>query len=131
MATVRDNVDDFEVHPVYAVAAVLPDRGHADRAVEALRSDAEVLHGPEGLRILDARGESHGPSAWVHRLLQNWTYYEQILGLYAESLARGEFLVVVPASPSERAGLARILTEHEGHAVYYFGFNTVESITGP
>ncbi len=137
MVPIDDNVDKFEVHPTYAVAAVLPDRKSVDDAIRALDADGhdgdviEVMHGEEGLRILDQRGSRHGVTGWLHRLLQNWTYYEQILGLYSEALTHGEFLVVMPAAPDDRYPIARTLIAHGGHGMYYFGFNSVESLTAP
>jgi len=136
MTTLNDNVDRFMVHPTYAMAALLPDREHVDRLIKALSGgiDAgtviEVLHGQAGLRILDRRGTGHGLSAWFRRLLQNWTYYEQILGLYSEGLIGGDFLAVVPCGPGERREIAAAAISHGGHSLYYFGFDTVESILG-
>ena len=116
MATVDDNVDQFQIHPTYALAALLPDRDHLDRMLADLPTAdtdtdtdnagagavVQVMHGAEGLRILDQRGTGHGRLAWFHRLLQNWTYYEQILGLYTEGLTGGEFLAVIPCAPDDR-----------------------------
>jgi hypothetical protein len=137
MPPVEENADKFEVHPTYAVAGVLPDRTAVDEAVRTLDADGfdedviEVLDGEEGQRILDQRGTRHGVQGRLHRLLQNWTYYEQILGLYNDDLAKGEFIVVVPAGPDDRYRVARTLIAHGGHGMYFFGFNTVESLTAP
>ena len=136
MATVDDNVDQFRIHPTYALAALLPDRDHLDRMLADLPTadtadtDAvvQVMHGAEGLRILDQRGTAHGRLAWFHRLLQNWTYYEQILGLYTEGLTGGEFLAVIPCAPDDRRRTAATVAAHGGRSLYYFGFNTVESV---
>jgi len=136
MTTLEDNVDRFLVHPTYALAALLPDREHVDWMIEALSSGVEsgvlvqVMHGQDGLRILDQRGTGHGLSGWFHRLLQNWTYYEQILGLYNEGLTGGEFLAVIPCGPDERRRIASAALSYGGHTLYYFGFDTVESVLG-
>jgi hypothetical protein len=137
MTQPEDNVDVFEAHPTYAVAGILPDRSRVDEVLEALRpardgvSDVEIMHGADGVRILDRRGATHGVGARLRRLLQNWTYYEQILLLYTDALNRGEFLIVIPTAPQSRHLVGGLLQAHRGHAVYYFGFNTVESISGP
>jgi hypothetical protein len=137
MANVKDNVDAFQVHPTYALAVMLPDREHTDRMIESLRAYLEdgdviqVLHGQEGLGILDRRGSRHGLPAWFHRLLQNWTYYEQILGLYGERLSKGEFLVVIPCGLDRRQEVAALAVAQGARGAYYFGFETVESVTGP
>ena len=136
MTTVDDNVDRVLVHPTYATAALLPDREHVDRLIRTVSGgiDAgtvvEVLHGQAGLRILDRRGTGHGLSAWFRRLLQNWTYYEQILSLYSEGLAHGAFLAVIPCGPGERREIGAAATSNGGRNLYYFGFGTVESIPG-
>jgi hypothetical protein len=133
MPAVEDNIDHFLAHPTYALAALMPDREHVDRLLGSLPTPpgatppVQVLHGEEGLRILDQRGNAHGRLAWFHRLLQNWTYYEQILGLYSEGLGRGEYLVVIPCAPEERHTTAQAVTAGGGHSLYYFGFETVES----
>jgi hypothetical protein len=137
MASVTDNADAFQVHPTYALAVLLPDRQHTDRLIESLQAYFEddeviqVLHGPEGLSILDHRGSRHGLPAWFHRLLQNWTYYEQILGLYGERLSKGDFLMVIPCAPEQHQAVASLAVAQGARGAYYFGFETVESVTGP
>ncbi|GAA0526830.1 hypothetical protein GCM10010172_04230 [Paractinoplanes ferrugineus] len=137
MPVVADNIDQFVIHPTYALAGLLPDQEHADRVLEALSTalDADVevqlLHGEEGLRILDQGGSGHGRTAWFHRLLQNWTYYEQILGIYSEGLRRGELLTVIPCALDVRRQVAATMVPHGAHRLYYFGYDTVESmVTG-
>ena len=133
MANVDDNVDHFEVHPTYALTVLFPDREHVDLLVEALAAElddevVEVIHGEEGLRILDQRGVRHGLSARLHRLLQNWTYYKEILAVYSESLADGEFLTVIPCPPGRRLDIAAAAEALGGRRIYYYGYGTVESI---
>jgi hypothetical protein len=133
MSIVEDNIDRFQVHPTYALAALFPDREHVDRMIETVASElddevVEVIHGEEGLRILDERGVNHGLSARLHRLLQNWTYYRDIFAFYSERLADGEFLMIIPCDPERRSSLARAARSLSGHRIYYFGYGTVESI---
>jgi hypothetical protein len=136
MTILKENVDRFAVHPAYAMAALLPDREHVDRLIKTLSGgiDAgpvvEVFHGQAGLQILDRRGAGHGLSAWFRRLLQNSAYYDQILGLYGASLIGGDFLTVVPCGSGERREIAAAAISHEGHSLYYFGFDTVELVLG-
>jgi hypothetical protein len=42
MATIDDNVDHFLVHPMYAVAALLPDHEHVNRMIEDLSADVDA-----------------------------------------------------------------------------------------
>nr|WP_296071479.1 hypothetical protein [uncultured Actinoplanes sp.] len=131
------NLDVFRTHPVFAVAALLPDEDYARKAATTLGDEGpggegpQLLHGEEGLRILDQRGSWHGTKAWWHRLLEEWTYYEQIMSLYAEGLRHGECLILLPVAHERRVETGRVLAAHGGHAIYYFGRDTVEQITGP
>jgi hypothetical protein len=134
MPAIDDNGDTFVVHPTYAMAALLPDRQHVDRLIDALSAGidvgtvVEVMHGEDGLRILDQRGARHGQLAWLHRLVQSWTYYEEILGLYNEGLSSGQFLTVVPCGPDDRHRVATATAAQGGRLLYYFGFESVESL---
>lgn len=132
-----DNVDEFIDRPVNAIAALLPDRQNVDDVLEALRADGTdvsevlVLHGPEGVHILDADGTEHGWRARFIRFFQNWGYDDAVLNLHHEGLRKGEWAVVIPSSYEERIAIARMLHRHRGHAIHYFGLNTAESLSGP
>ena len=136
MPTIDDNIDRFEAHPTYALTALLPDRERVDALTAALAAEldddevVEVIHGDEGLRILDQRGVRHGLSARMRRLLQNWTYYKDILEVYSEGLSDGEFLTVIPCSPARRLEIALTVESFGGRRIYYYGYGTVESIVG-
>jgi catechol 2,3-dioxygenase-like lactoylglutathione lyase family enzyme len=126
----------FEGHPVDAVAALLPDHLQAGLAVEELRqagidlAEVELLQGPEGIAILDERGSRHGRRAHLVRLLQKWTYYEQILLLYAAGMRHGGTVIVVPSSEEGSKSLAALLLRHGAHSIHYFGFERVEDLSG-
>lgn len=134
MPTIDDNIDHFDVHPVYALTALLPDRARVDRLIDALAVEldddevVEVIHGDEGLRILDQQGLRHGLSARLRRLLQNWTYYKDILAGYSEALTDGEFLTIIPCPPGLRLEIAATVESLGGRRIYYYGYETVESI---
>jgi hypothetical protein len=136
MPSPRENATEFRAHPVDAVAALLPDKAHAEHAVDALRAagvdvaEVEVLHGPEGIAILDQNGTGHGRRAHLVRLLQKWTYYEQTLSLYTTGMRHGGTLVVVPATEDRGADLAALLVPHGARAVHYFGLDRVEELSG-
>lgn len=129
-----ENVDEFIDRPVNAVTALVPDR---QRALDALRArgndiaDVVVLHGPEGVRILDRDGTRHGGRARFVRLFQNWGYDDAVLNLYDEGLRKGESAVLIPSTPADKAALARLLRQHQGHAIHYFGADSAESLSGP
>jgi nucleotide-binding universal stress UspA family protein len=131
-----DNVDQFVDRPVNAVSGLVPG-GQVDDALDALRaggadiSGVVVLHGPEGVRILDSDGREHGGRARFVRFFQNWGYDDAVLNLYDEGLRKGEAAVMIPSAPEEKGPLARLLRQHQGHAIHYFGADSAESLSGP
>jgi hypothetical protein len=88
-----------------------------------------VLHGADGLRILDP--EPHGIGARVRKFFESWGYQAEIIKLFDEGLRKGESLVVVPTDDAGRDEIARLMVANGGHAVYYFGVGHVESLTAP
>jgi nucleotide-binding universal stress UspA family protein len=132
-----DNVDQFIDRPVNAVSGLVPSRQRVDEVLDALRaagadvSDVVVRHGPDGVRILDTDGTQHGARARFVRFFQNWGYDDAVLNLYDEGLRRGESAVTIPSAPENKVALARLLQQHQGHAIYYFGVTRAESLSGP
>ena len=132
-----DNVDRFLDRPVNAVSGLVPGRQQADEVLDALRTDGAdpsevvVLHGPEGVRILDTNGTEHGWHAKLVRFFQNWGYDDAVLNLYDEGLRKGETVVVIPSTQQDKVALARLLQRHQGHAIHYFGLRAAESLSGP
>jgi nucleotide-binding universal stress UspA family protein len=132
-----DNVDRFLDRPRNAVSGLVPDRQRTVQVLDALRtdladsSDIMVLHGPEGVRILDTDGTRHGPHAKLVRFFQNWGYDDAVLNLYDEGLRKGESVVVIPSTPADKVAIARLLQRHQGHAIHYFGLRSAESLGRP
>jgi nucleotide-binding universal stress UspA family protein len=132
-----ENVDQFINRPVNAVISLIPDRQRVEETLDALRaagtdvSDVVVLHGPEGVRILDTDGTEHGGRARFVRFFQNWGYDDAVLNLYDEGLRKGESAVMIPSTQEDKAALARLLRQHQGHAIHYFGVQSAESLSGP
>lgn len=131
-----DNVDQFIDRPVNAVSGLVPDRQRVNEVLDALRaagadvSGVAVLHGPEGVRILDTDGTEHGPRARFVRFFQNWGYDDAILNLYDEGLRKGESALMIPSTQDDKVALARLLRQHQGHAIHYFGEESAESLSG-
>lgn len=132
-----ENVDNFMDRPVNAVIGMVPDREGVEEILDALRaagadvSDIAVLHGPEGVRILDTDGTEHGGRARFVRFFQNWGYDDAVLNLYDEGLRKGESAMMIPSTREDKAEFARLLLQHQGHAIHYFGVHTAESLSGP
>ncbi|MEV4347187.1 hypothetical protein AB0J83_22250 [Actinoplanes sp. NPDC049596] len=135
MTAPRENVKIFGLRPVQAVAGLLPGGTHCVSVMEGLpvlglaTEVVGVLHGADGLRILDP--EPRGIGQRVQKFFESWGYQSEIIKLFDEGLRRGESLVVVPASYEDREELARLMAGNGGHAVFYFGVGHVESLTGP
>ena len=131
------NVDQFRDRPVNAVSGLVPDQASAGLVVDALRaggtdvSDVGVLHGSAGVRILDRAGDEHGRRAKLVRFFQKWGYDDAVMSLYDEGLRKGESVVVVPAARDAKDDIVGLLHHHRGHALYYFGTGSAESIGGP
>lgn len=117
MTVPQDNAD-FVCRPADAVAALFPDHGSAEAAVASLH-DA-------GFAPLEVRPEGPGRCR-----LKDWGGDATLMNLYVEGLHKGHTLLVVPASRADREVVGRLLVRHQGHAVYYFARDTVESLTVP
>ncbi|MFI7597559.1 hypothetical protein [Actinoplanes sp. NPDC049681] len=107
---------EFLARPVDAVAGLVPDRRGAQAAMAALRAG--------GFRPVEAR-------PWHPRRcrLRDWGGDATIMNLYVEGLHKGHCLVVVPSTRDRREQVGRLLARHQGHAMYYFTADGVESLT--
>ena len=136
MADPFDNKGEFIVHPDRVLMALIPDRRRAELVIDALstdgysREDIKVLHGAEGARVLDRGGEHHGLVARLQRWRQKFTYYQTVLGLYTAGLNRGEFVIYIPTEREDRQRVGSILVSQQAHGVHYFGYGTVETLSG-
>jgi hypothetical protein len=135
MTAPHENVKIFDLRPVEAVSGLIPGGLHCVPIMAALpglgiETDiVGILHGADGLRILDP--EPHGIGQRVRKFFESWGYQAEIIKLFDEGLRKGESLVVVPAAYEDRSGIAHLMAGNGGHAVYYFGVGHVESLTGP
>jgi hypothetical protein len=95
------------------IMAALPSRA-------SRRGVVGVLHGADGLHILDPEPHGSGQRAAGSGIK-----------LYDEGLRKGELMMVIPASYPGRVTIGRLMAGNGGHAVFYFGVGHVESLTGP
>ena len=136
MADPFDNKGKFLVNPDRVLMALIPDRRRAEFVIDTLSADGysreriKVLHGEEGARVLDLRGQYHGRFARLQRWRQKFTYYQTVLGLYAAGLKRGEFVIYIPTEREDRQRVGHILVSQQAHGVHYFGYGTVETLSG-
>ena len=135
MTEPQENVKIFGLRPVDAVAGLVPGGRHCMPIMAALPGlgieidMVGVLHGADGLRILDP--EPHGIGQRVRKFFESWGYQYEIIKLYDEGLRKGESMVVVPTSYPGRIEVSNLMAGNGGHAVFYFGVGHVESLTGP
>lgn len=114
--TVPQQSAEFLARPVDAVAGLLPDRRSAEAAIAALRA--------AGFRPVEARPRHPGRCR-----LRDWGGDTTIMNLYVEGLYKGHSAVIVPSPRDRREQVGRLLVRHQGHAVYYFTADGVESLT--
>ena len=135
MTSPHENVKIFGFRPVEAVAGLVPGGQHCIPIMAALPGlgieldMVGVLHGADGLRILDP--EPHGIGQRIRRFFESLGYQAEIIKLWDEGLRKGESMIVVPASYPDRATISQLIAANGGHAVFYFGVGHVESLTGP
>jgi len=124
----RINRDDFVLFRTDAVAAILPDRSHLDKCVAELREigvaldEVSVLHGEDGVRVLDMEGTEHGNWARLVRSFQKLGTAAGERENYHYALKRGCGLIFVPARNNEEADAAgRVLAAAGGRRILHFG----------
>jgi hypothetical protein len=131
----QTNVDVFRHRPVHEVAAVLPDEQTAVDACRELQdagitiTEAQILHGPEGARILDINGDQHGYTTRVLRAIQKLGYDQTFLAIYDEALHRGQAVLTVGCSHAVTRPVAQLLDARGGHAIVWFGRGTAEQLS--
>jgi len=116
--TIPQDHADFVGRPADAVAALFPDRQRSQAAATSLRA--------AGFAPLEVR-----PQHSARCRLQDWGGDATIMNLYVEGLRAGHTLLMIPASRADREAVGRLLIQHQGHAVYYFARDGVESLTVP
>jgi hypothetical protein len=137
-ARARANIKDTEVrYPENRVVGLFDTREQLESAVDALTSggflpsEIEVLHGAAASEKLR---ENTGRSGIAHLAMR----FAESIGLpndetaikneYADGLANGQLLLTVLAPTEDRRRVAgRILEEHAGTKVRFFGQYTIES----
>lgn len=120
-----------------AVIGLIPRVELVDHALSTLSangvdiSTVRILQGDDGVRIFDRTGAAHGVRARVIRFFENLGYDQETLSLYDDGVRKGESIVAVPATAHESESLGRVMADHDGHAVFYFGNSSAVSLTGP
>lgn len=130
----KTNVDRFRHRPVHEVAALLPSEHSAGQALQAVQdagiavTEARILYGPEGVRILDINGAEHGYATRVIRALQKIGYDQNLLAIYDEGLRKGDALLTVGCKHEDALPVAAILATYGGHGMVWFGKGLAEQL---
>jgi hypothetical protein len=126
----------FIGYPTDSLLAVLPDAGRAASAAAALRSagardaDLTILRGQEGASRLDPTGAEHGPMARIGRIVA-FTTSDQLpdMAWYQGAVMEGQVVLMAKVRGDERKSVAvRVLREHGGHFINYYGRLATEEI---
>ena len=94
-------------------------------------SDIQVLHGQEGVEILDIDGSRHGTLARISRLIQTVMAKSEVqeFELMRDHLQQGHIVIAVPASEQQERELAQnIMHDNNGHHITFFARFYVEII---
>ena len=131
------NKENFESYPSNKVVAIVDDKYEADEAIHDLslngfdESKIDESVGSDGLKFLDPDGRSHGWGTKVVRMWQNLAQGEEYkyLNRIRDNLKRGHAVVSVPVKDlNSRIKAAKILAEHNGKDIRYYGQLFVEHL---
>lgn len=121
------NEERFYLYPMKRVAAVLDDEERYTATCHDLEksginlSDVNVLKGPEGQRLLDRRGTSHGLLGRFTRWLQHGGYEGRTLAAHYAALSQGRWLIFIPVrDKNEVRRTIDILRSHGGSEIFHF-----------
>ena len=126
----------FIGYPTDSLLAVLPDPDRAAAAAAAIKAtgvpdrDITVLRGDEGASRFDPTGAVHGLIARLRRIV-SFTVMDQLpdMAWYDAAIRAGQAVVMVRLRGDDRkAEAVRIVREHGGHFINYYGRFATEEI---
>jgi hypothetical protein len=125
----------FIGYPTDSLMAVSPDAESAAAAAAALRvagipdRDISILRGDEGADRLDGTGAVNGVIARLRRLV-SFTLMDQLvdMAIYEQAVREGQLVVMVKARGQRKAAAIRVLREHGGHFMNYYGRFATEEV---
>jgi hypothetical protein len=126
----------FIGYPTDSLLAVVPDAERSAAAAAALKaavfSDREItiIRGDEGASRFDATGALHGLVARLRRIV-SFTVMDQLpdMAWYEAAIRAGQTVVMVRVrGEARKAEAIRILREHGGHFINYYGRFATEEI---
>lgn len=93
--------------------------------------DIHVLHGSEGVDILDIDGSRHGTLARISRLMHTVMSDTETheMELMREHLEQGHIVIAVPAAHDDaREQVRRIMHDNDGHHITFFSRFYIENV---
>lgn len=125
----------FIGYPTDSLMAVLPTPEGAANAAAALRAvgipdrDISILRGEEGADRLDGTGSVNGVIARLRRLV-SFTLMDQLvdMAIYEQAVREGQAVVMVKARGDRKAAAMRVLRDHSGHFINYYGRFATEEV---
>ncbi|WP_159007223.1 hypothetical protein [Streptomyces sp. NRRL S-813] len=121
------NEERFYLYPMKRAAAVLDNEERSADTCHNLEraginlSHVNMLKGPEGLRLLDSKGTSHGLPGRFMRWLQHGDYESETLAAHSAALSQGKWLIFVPVrGKNEARRTVDILRSHGGSVISHF-----------
>jgi hypothetical protein len=135
----QDESFELQALPV-SVICTASDAAGLDRIINALERGGygneivNVLHGEEGLRIVDADGEYSGPFGQLMRSFQKFTtgVDERTLNAMQETLEHGGYIITVTTdgSEEERDAIHALMRQAGGRHIFYNGSTMIELLSG-
>jgi hypothetical protein len=126
----------FIGYPTNSLLAVVPDADRAATAAAAIKAagipdrDITVLRGDEGASRFDPTGAVHGLLTRLRRIV-SFTVMDQLpdMAWYDAAIRAGQAVVMVRLRGDDRkTEAARILREHGGHFINYYGRFATEEV---
>jgi hypothetical protein len=126
----------FIGYPTDSLLAVLPDSENAAAAARDLKAagipdrDITILRGEEGSSRFDPTGAVHGLFTRLRRIV-SFTVMDQLpdMAWYDAAIQGGQAVLLVRVRGDERkADAIRIVREHGGHFINYYGRFATEEI---
>lgn len=122
-------------YPSHQVVGIIDTAEDMQAAVDALTAAGfdqdrlQVLCGFGGLQRLDADGSRRGLLGRLVRVVENFGPEREQIREIERELREGHFGVGIQvADERTKRDAARILSEHSGHSVYYYGEWSIEEL---
>ncbi len=126
----------FIGYPIDSLLAVVPSSENAAAAAAELKSagipdrDITILRGDEGASRFDPTGAVHGLFSRLRRIV-SFTVMDQLpdMAWYDAAIRAGQAVIMVRLRGDDRkADAIRIVREHGGHFINYYGRFATEEI---